>query len=159
TDPLGTANADITIANDNGTVGIWGGLLITTNFTALNAEGIYTNAQVFVKINTTNVEKSVTLQTTTGPVALDLLPQHFSFFINGVATFQVQNHQVFALSGTLDLEISPMSLTIFVQASLLLGESTANPIITFNATGLIYVQFKDDNSDHNNVIHAGFAAK
>ncbi len=49
--PLGQADGSLTIENANGTIDIWGGLLLTANLTALNPEGIYTSAQVFVKLH------------------------------------------------------------------------------------------------------------
>jgi len=153
--PLGTADASITIENDNGSVAIWGGFLLTTNLTALNSEGIYTSAQVFVKLNTTDVEHTVTLSN--GTLSLD--PESFSLFINGVADFQVGNQQIFALDGTLTMDISAESLTIFVQAQLLLGPDSTHPIMTFNANGLIDVQMVEDDSNANNPIHPGLAAK
>src|SRR5262249_40277199 len=93
--PIGTADGSLTIANDNGTFEVWGGFLLTTNFTALNSVGIYTSAQVFIKLNTTGEVKTVTL--TNGTLSLD--PESFSLFINGVAEFKVNNQDVFELSG------------------------------------------------------------
>ena len=152
---LGTADASLTIENDNGNVDIWGGFLLTTNLTALNSEGIYTSAQVFVKLNTTDVEQTVTLSN--GTLSLD--PESFSLFINGTADFQVGNQKVFELDGTLAMNISSTSLTIFVQAQLLLGPDPNNPIMTFDANGLIDVQLVEDDSNSSNIIEPGIAAK
>ncbi len=153
--PLGTADGSLTIENANGTVEIWGGLLLTTNLTALNAEGIYTSAQVNVELNTTDEVQTITL--TNGTLTLD--PESFSLFINGVADFQIGGEVIFELDGSLSLQISATSLSIFVQAQLLLGPDQNNPILTFNASGLIYVQLVADDSDPSNPILPGFAAK
>ena len=41
-------------------------------------------------------------------------------------------------------------MTLFVQAQLLLGPNPNNPILVFNANGLIDVQMEDDDSDPSN---------
>ena len=155
--PLGTADGSLTIENANGTAEIWGAFLLTTNLDALNPEGIFTSAQVFVKLNTTDVVQTVTLSNAPAPISLD--PESFSLFINGVAEFEIDNQTIFELSGTLSLEISALSLSIFVQAQLLLGPDPNHPILAFNANGLIYVQLTPDTSDPTNPIDPGFAAK
>ena len=145
--PIGTADGSLTVQNANGTVEVWGGFLLTENLTALNSEGIYTQAQVFVKLNTTDQTQTVTLSN--GTLSLD--PESFSLFINGTATFQVGGKNTFELVGTLALDINPTSLTIFVNAALdLVGPDPTKPIMTFNANGLIYVSLSS---------HLGFAAK
>ena len=152
--PIGTADGSLTIANANGTLQIWGGFLLTANLTALNSVGIYSSAQVFIKLNTTGQTKTVML--TNGTLSLD--PESFSLFINGVAEFRVNNKAVFELSGTMTFQINAASLTIFVQAQLLLGPNPNSPIMVLNANGLIYVQMVED-VNRNNIIEAGFAAK
>ncbi|MHB1421755.1 MAG: hypothetical protein ACYC3I_00885 [Gemmataceae bacterium] len=152
--PLGTADGSLTIENDNGTVEIWGGFLLTTDLTALNPEGIYTQAQVNIELNTTDVQKTVTLSNGT----LNLAAESFSLFINGEADFQINNQQIFALNGTLSLDINPTNLTIFVDAQLFLGPNSQDSLLTFNANGLIDVQLQEDSSDPNNIIHPGIAA-
>ncbi len=149
TSPLGTADGSITVENANGTIEIWGGLLLTTNLTALNPEGIYSSAQVYLKLNTTDQVQTVTLSN--GTLSLD--PESVSFFLNGVATFEVNSQPVFELSGTLAFQISTSNLTIFVQAQLLLGPNANSPILAFNANGLIDVEYP---TAHRS---GGFAAK
>ena len=153
--PLGTAAGSLTIEHANGTIDIWGGFLLTTNLTALNPEGIYSSAQTNIKLNTTDEVKTVNLPN--GPLSLD--PESFSLFIHGVAEFKIDNQVVFELDGALAFQISGSSITIFVQAQLLLGPDSHNPIMAFNANGLIYVQLVKDDSDPNNIINPGFAAK
>ncbi len=92
-----------------------------------------------------------------GTLSLD--PESFSLFINGVADFQIDNEVIFELSGTLTFQITTTSLSIFVQAQLLLGPDQNDPIVTFNANGLIYVQMVEDDSNPSNPIEPGFAAK
>ena len=152
---LGTADGSLTIENANGTIEIWGGLLLTLSATALNAEGIYIAAQANVELNTTDVVQTVTLSNGT----LSLEPESFSLLVNGVASFELDNQVIFELDGTLAMQISATSLSIFVQAQLLLGPSSNSPILTFNASGLIYVQLVNDDSDPSNPIDPGFAAK
>ncbi len=159
-DPLGEAAGTLTIQTLNGSVNIWGGFLLVPDLKCLEDAGIYAGGQVFIKLNTTGDLKQVTLQMTNGPYTLSLEPQSFSLFINGYADFQISGHEVFRLSGTLDMAITTDHLSIFVQAQLFLGGSVdsqgnlSNAILTFNANGLIYVQWAAANG-----INAGFAAK
>ena len=153
--PLGTADASLTIQNSNGTTQIWGGFLLTANLTALQQFGIYSSAQVFIKLNTTDQVQTVTLSN--GVLSLD--PEAFSLFINGVASFEINGATIFSLSGTLTFQISAANMTLFVQAQLLLGPNPNDPILVFNANGLVDVQMEEDDSDPNNIIDPGFAAK
>ncbi|MGA2660187.1 MAG: hypothetical protein ABSH34_22030, partial [Verrucomicrobiota bacterium] len=160
-DPLGTAAGTLTIQTLNGTTSIWGGFLLVPDLECLQNVGIYAGGQVFIKLNTTSDLKQVTLQMASNTnYTLTLEPQAFSLFINGYADFQISGHQVFRLSGTLDVEITTDHLSMFVQAQLFLGgtvdaqNNLDNPILTFNANGLIYVQWATANG-----INPGFAAK
>ncbi len=152
--PLGTASGSLTIEHSNGTVEIWGGFLLTANLTALNAEGIYSSAQVNIELNTTETEQTVMVQDASGDdITLGLAPESLNLFINGVANFEIDGQTVFELDGALTFNVNPSNLTIFVQAQLFVGGSLK--ILTFNANGLIFVQLPTAEDDDI----PGFAAK
>ena len=152
---VGDAAGKLTIQTDSaGKVNIWGGFLLQPNLSFLTPLGITVGGQVFINLNTSSLLKSVTLTTTNGPVTLDLAANSFRFFITGYADFVISGVKIFRLSGTLALEIAENHLSVFVVASLLLGQNSDNPIMTFDASGLIHVQLKAVSG-----VNAGFAAK
>ncbi|MDI1313706.1 FlgD immunoglobulin-like domain containing protein, partial [Prosthecobacter sp.] len=151
TDPLGTAAGEITIKRESdGTVNVWGGFLLVPNGEFLEPWGITVGGQFFIKLNTSGELKKVTLIISGGPLVLDLAPESFSIFIIGHADFIIAGVKVFRVDGTLAIDINKDHLSIFVSADLLLGPDSDNPIFSYNAVGLIYVQFG---------ANAGFAAK
>ena len=152
---IGTAAGSLTIQKDGDGLDIYGAFVLNANLQALENVGIHASGQIYFELNTTAVQQPVTLHLTTGDVALNLAPTSFSFFLNAGATFELSGTQVFAITGTLAVNLNidttastpTFTLTIFVgNVSLILGPANA-PLFNFTVNGLIYV-------DQN-----GFAAK
>jgi hypothetical protein len=130
--------------NPDGTADLWGALLLTTNFNtqaftnpALN--GLSFKGTAYFEINTSAQAQTVTVMVGSNPATtLTLQPQLFSVYLNGAATFTVNNQQPFTLSGTLAVAISSGSATVFVQAVLQVGPP-GTPLFSFIANGLMYI--------------------
>jgi len=151
---VGTAAGDLTIQkNSSGGLDIWGAFVLNANLQALQEVGIYAGGQIYFQLNTTAELKTVPLVLTTGTINVTIAPQSFGLFVNGSADFHLFGQRVFTLAGTLAVNLNvstttpgEFTLTIFVQAQLMIGP-VGNPIFTYNANGLIYVD------------QTGFAAK
>ena len=152
---LGVAAGTLTIQKDGDSADIWGAFVLTVSaqdLVPLTNAGITFGGQLFVQLNTTSVLKQVTLQLHPGSQQLTLQPETFSLLISSTADFKVSGAEMFQLTGTLALDMTPDHLAMFVDGSLLLGGGGSSTILTFNANGLIYIPM-------NNFVPTGFAAK
>jgi hypothetical protein len=154
---LGDAAGSITLHKTaTGDFEMWGGFLLVPNVAFLEPFGLHVGGQFFVKVNTSDELKTVTVSLggANGTKDLTLEPQSFSLLLVGHADFMISGATAFRLDGTLAVEIKQDHLSIFTAATLLLGPDPAAPVMTFNANGLVYVQIED-----TLLLDPGFAAK